>query len=234
MTETVPETAADVQAWPAARLLEAARVWARARYPDAILVSELSVGNWGSASLDLGIITGTEIIGIEIKGDGDSPTRLKLQACAYGRAATRMWLLPAPSLQQRIFAKHVPTGWGQLEMFEGRVRNARVYADEFEPDRLANAPLQLTECLWKDELRSVSDRLQLASSARLRVDELQTQIAEHRPMADIRREVVNQLRRREWRLRYDESRIDLPDRIPEDKANELPPMPLFASEKFLP
>ena len=143
-----------------------------------------------------------------------------------------MWLLPAPSLQQRIFRNHVPLGWGRLEIHEDKVRSL-LWRDN-EPDRLANAPLQLTECLWKDELRSVSARLQLASNARLRVDELQTQIAEFRPMADIRREVVNQLRRREWRLRYDESRIDLPDRIPEDKANELPPMPLFASEKFLP
>lgn len=213
--------------WPAHRLLAAAREWARTRYPNSILVNEFCVGNWGSSSLDLGIITESEIIGIEIKGDGDSPSRLKLQACAYGRAATRMWLLPAPSLQQRIFAKHVPSGWGRLEIHEDKVRSL-LWRDN-EPDRLANAPLQLTECLWKDELRSVSDRLQLASSARLRVDELQTQIAEHRPMADIRREVVAQLRHRNWAARYDEKRIDLPACLGEETKRELPPTPLFGA-----
>lgn len=198
--------ALSMDGYPARKLTVMAVDWLRDRYPDAIIVSEFCVGNWGSASIDVAAITQDEIIGVEIKGDGDSPARIKLQACAYGRAATRMWMLPSPSLAGRVFDKHMPIGWGRLEVDGDKIKAWTPW----QPQRLANAPLQLTETLWKPELVQVAHRLSVPTGKRDRVDEIQEAIAETVPMRDIRREVVSQLRRRNWRHHYDEARVDMP------------------------
>ncbi len=92
--------------------------WLRRQYPDALLVPELCVGNWGAASIDVAAVTEAEIIGIEVKGVGDSPSRLERQGIAYGMVASRMWLLPTPSLEARCW-KARPAGWGRLVIREG-------------------------------------------------------------------------------------------------------------------
>ena len=69
----------------APELLPLAVDWLAETYPGSIIVTELSVADWGGALVDVAAITETEIVGVEIKGDGDSPARLKLQGMAYGR-----------------------------------------------------------------------------------------------------------------------------------------------------
>lgn len=158
--------------------------WALGKYPGAHVVRELSVADWGGALLDVGIITDSEIIGVEVKGDGDSPARLPLQAVTYPRVCTRMWLLPAPGLMAKC-REAKPNGWGLLELHAGAVRRAnvarrrvpppegtpphvarymkRVYEhdpDRYEPAREADrlrqlCPWSLCGTLWAEELRII-------------------------------------------------------------------------------
>ena len=102
-------------------LLALAIDWLRDSYPGSVIVSELSVADWGGASVDVAAITETHIVGVEIKGDGDSPARLDRQGLAYGMVCQEMWLLPAPSLLERCRSRR-PSGWGMLEVWEGTVR----------------------------------------------------------------------------------------------------------------
>jgi hypothetical protein len=105
----------------AAELRDLAIAWLASEYPGSIIVTELSVSDWGGALIDVAAITETEIVGVEIKGEGDSPSRLELQGHVYGRVARRMWLLADVSIQEKCFAK-CPGGWGRLEVWEGAVR----------------------------------------------------------------------------------------------------------------
>lgn len=82
-------------------LTELAIEWLSKQYPDSVIVTELSVSSWGGASIDVAAITDNEIAGIEIKGEGDSPSRLKLQGLVYGRVARKMWLLADEKASRR-------------------------------------------------------------------------------------------------------------------------------------
>lgn len=103
------------------QLRELAIDWLMTEYPGSIIVTELSVSDWGGALIDVAAITESEIVGVEIKGEGDSPARLELQGHVYGRVARRMWLLADESIQDKCHAK-CPGGWGRLEVWEGAVR----------------------------------------------------------------------------------------------------------------
>lgn len=181
-------------------LLELAKVWLAGRYPEALLVPELSIGTWGKALLDLAAITETEIIGVEIKGEGDSPSRLGLQAAVYSKAATRMFILPAPSLERLCF-RHVPDCWGRLRVNEtGQVERARRHEwdRDAEPEVLSTAPRQLLQCLWKDELRDIARRHGVFTERRPTAINLLDCLAEDLPLKVLRLEVCRALRERKW------------------------------------
>lgn len=192
-------------------LLPLAIDWLAARYPDSLIVPELSIGTWGAALLDVAAITHEQIIGVEIKGEGDSPARMPLQAAIYSKAATRMFFLPAPALEDRCF-KHLPPAWGRLRIREGRVEpiltehqqwvidNIKTYAIGRDPEpaeRLCTAPLQLLQCLWRDELDEITRRLSLIVG-RLDVEALRREIAERVALRELRPLVCDLLRQRRW------------------------------------
>ena len=105
----------------AANLLPLAIDWLRERHPTAIIVTEMSVADWGAARIDVAAITETHIVGVEIKGFGDSLTRLDRQGLAYGMVAREMWLLPCDELAGKVQPK-LPYGWGVLEVDGEKVR----------------------------------------------------------------------------------------------------------------
>ena len=90
-----------------------AEKWLRATYPDSHITRELSLGSWGVASVDVAAICDDQIVGVELKGDGDSPSRLKLQGAMYGRVCRTMFLLASPSLTERC-QKHKPPEWQMI------------------------------------------------------------------------------------------------------------------------
>ncbi|MFC0633249.1 hypothetical protein [Brevundimonas balnearis] len=178
------------ESYPAARLTAMASDWLCERYPDALIIREFSVGTWGGALIDLAAVRPAEIIGVEVKGDGDSPTRLKLQSALYSKAAQRMWLLPAPSLAKKC---EVVTydAWGilavegdQVVVPSGSYRN--------EPRLLPTAPAQLLQALWADELKFI------AGGLRGGCEQLRQHIADTMPLRDLIPAVCERLRSRPW------------------------------------
>lgn len=99
----------------AAELRDKAKLWLRAKYPDALITHELSVAEYGGALVDVAAILPDRIVGVEIKGEGDSPRRLMRQGYLYSRVCRTMHILCDPEVWKQC-AKHVPDGWGVLEI----------------------------------------------------------------------------------------------------------------------
>ncbi len=96
-------------------LTEMAEKWLRKQYPDAIIMREFNAAKWGGALIDVVALTKTQIIGIEIKGHGDTLTRLKLQGPAYSMIASSMYLLCCPELAEKLKKKSLkPFRWMNL------------------------------------------------------------------------------------------------------------------------
>lgn len=209
----------------AKELCDLAIEWLKSEYPGSIIVTELSVEDWGGARIDVAAITDEEIVGIEIKGEGDSPTRLDLQGLVYSRVARRMWLLCTPegTLAERC-AKKKPTGWGTLEVHEGTVRPVNVAKklgpveklatggtqqswvvdhDDYKPDE---AGLNMRQCiwamcgtLWRDELYEIARLNGVKVTGRAYVGALTDAICEQLPVPKMHDLMIEELRRRIWR-----------------------------------
>ncbi len=210
----------------APELLGLAIEWLKTAYPDSIIVPEMSVADWGGALIDVAAITPDEVVGIEIKGEGDSPSRLDLQGLRYGRVARRMWLLVTPegTLAERCEKKR-PKGWGHLELHDGRVRpenRARKLGpliktkhgsrremvpdlDTYEPDEARENSQQcawaMCGTLWRDELHDLATRARLAPPSRMRVQDLTDLICSKMPVPDIHEAMMRQLWLRDWAAR---------------------------------
>jgi hypothetical protein len=171
--------------------------WLASTYPGSLIVPELSIGTWGAALLDVAAVTESEIIGVEIKGEGDSPARLPLQAAIYSKAATRMFLLPCPELEERCF-KRIPDAWGRLTARSGIIVPA---LDEWDRPKLAKrlctAPAQLLQCLWRDELDAIA-RDEAIITGKADVETLRWELAERIPLEKLREHVCYALRHRRW------------------------------------
>lgn len=169
--------------------------WLARRDPEALIVEELSIGNWGSLRLDVAAIGSDFITAVEVKGDGDDMSRLKLQGPLYGLAAERAWLLSSPRLHDRS-RKARPRGWGLLRVSES---GDRVAQDTYlSASRLPNSPGQMLQALWAAELRQLCDELGVVRKGMTCVDEWTDALAEAVPLRDLRPAICRALRRRDW------------------------------------
>ncbi len=179
--------------FPAAKLTLMALHWLRSEYPDALLTTELCTEKYAAARLDVGAITEQDIMGVEVKGDGDSAARLNRQGWVYSRSASRMWLLAAPSLRDRV-RKHKPFGWNDLYPSDNGLTCPYV-----RPQRLRNAPAALLDILWKDELLAVSGQLGVPCMRTWLVHDIAEKVAETAPLGALRGAVCGALLARDWR-----------------------------------
>lgn len=181
----------------AARMKLMALHWLRERHPDALLTTELAVGKYGDASLDVAAILPDKIVGVEIKGDGDSANRLERQGWVYSRTASEMWLFPAPSLIENA-GKHRPRGWGLLRT-EGEGVRVRLEVGNWRTGtHLPNAPAALLDILWKPELVATGQALNVAFNPRAACHVIAHQIAEHSTLSEVRPRVCQALIDRDW------------------------------------
>lgn len=194
-----------------------AEQWLCREFPDAIVVRELSLADWGSARVDVAAITADEIVGVEIKGDGDSPTRLPLQGALYGRVCRRMYLLASEGLSKRCEKKR-PRGWGKLEVFEGSVREKSAWSVSGswvrpEPHRLRqHGPWEMCGTLWHSELKSIYDKLGLPRvRGRMTVPDLSEAIVSACPAPKLHDLMICELRNRQW-SKHGKPVIDLRNR----------------------
>jgi len=153
---------------------------------------ELAIAKYGAASLDVAAITSTDIYGIEIKGDGDSTSRLQRQGWVYSRCASHMWLLPAPSLEKAAI-KHRPVDWIMLNVRDGVISGNRASSC-----RLPNAAASLLDILWKTELLEFAKSKGLDVTPRMRSDQIAEYVSERIPLSQIRTETCRRLLARDW------------------------------------
>jgi len=166
--------------------------WLRDRHPDALLIPEFCAAKYGDAMIDVAAITPNELIGIEIKGDGDSTARLERQGWVYSRAATRMYLLPAPSLRTKAVV-HRPRGWSLID-----IENHNLSCKYHVPGRLPNAPAALLNILCKAELLRAGKASGVSCHKGSLVHDIANVIAERASLSEIRTAVLAELLNRDW------------------------------------
>ena len=155
-----------------------------------------------------------ELVGVEIKGEGDSTARLALQGMQYSAVCTRMFLLPCEKLRDRC-ERARPPGWLMARNKAGawwqRNPPERQGAWEFgDLKTLPTSPLRLVEMLWGDEVRQLCtlfdiDAKVLRGQARLEA------IANTVPLAKLRASVYRRLYRRRWESGQLPKRVWRPD-----------------------
>lgn len=180
--------------YPAPDLLALARVWLRQTYPDAVIVPEMSVASWGGALIDVAAITPTELIGVEIKGQGDSGARLAIQGMNYSAVASKMFLLPTPSLEATC-KKKLPRGWNVLKIVEGVITPPNYIPDD---PHFPTSSHRLLEMCWAPEVRSLARYLHADVMGARDSHAVGRKIAETIPLRDIRLAVFMVLRARDW------------------------------------
>lgn len=110
--------------------------WLAFRFPGAKVVTEMPVGHGGRASIDVAAICADQIVGVEIKGEGDSPSRLKLQGPVYDRICRQVYLLACPGFETRI-QSHRPNDWKPIFVKGDPVK--------FPPDSPLHEPRSLSQ-----------------------------------------------------------------------------------------
>lgn len=207
--------------------------WLAIAYPGSVIVDELSVADWGGASVDVAAITPSHIVGVEVKGEGDGPSRLEVQGVKYPLVCREMWLLVDESVRVRCL-RMKPMGWGVLEVFDGSVRPENMatkpapepvrgrdgsrawpmirdesrYLPHSARELYTQAPHALCGTLWGDELREIVRRRGLIDGglSRMTVPALTRAIVDLLPMPDIHDDMIRALRRRTWKRRVRDTR----------------------------
>lgn len=198
-------------------LTELAAQWLRARLPEAHIVREFSCAAYGGALIDVAAICEDQIIGVEVKGEGDSPSRLKLQGNMYSRVCRQVYLLPSPDLQDRCI-KHCPPEWQIIttKTFDSWAGlNKCADTDIYYPKNMRSlqpwslvrgdgyglAPAALTELVWTKEYRKFAHALEPYSGLpRKKADALRA-VCKHFPVDTVERAVCSTLRRRNWEMK---------------------------------
>ena len=139
----------DSECLKANELHELAEGWLRLNYPTSHIVHEMTVGSWGTALIDVAAICDDKIVGVEIKGVGDSPSRLKLQGNMYSRCCRRVFLLSCPSISDRI-QKHRPLEW--LPLFYENINQEILPRFKGRGEGTGLAPAALAGLIWSREL----------------------------------------------------------------------------------
>jgi len=180
--------------YTASELMPLAVEFLRRNYPGSLIVKELSIGNWGKAQIDVAAITEEFIVGIELKGYGDSPARLPLQVASYSKAARYMYLLCTPSLEKKCF-KVVQGCWVPL-LVNGGVAERR-YRYGLTP-QVSLAPGQLLQCMIGKELKQACKEAELPYKKATKIDQWTKMLLEALPLPRIEKVVCKALRDRDW------------------------------------
>ncbi len=176
--------------------------WLKKEYPGALVMTEFNAAKWGGALIDVAAITKDQIIGVEIKGEGDNLARLVLQGPSYSTVASEMFLLCCPDLHESVKkSDKTPRGWTRLHV-AGEGIDVDGYRWKRGPgvaiSNLPNSPMALCDLLWKPELVRLAQSLGCNVVSRMRADEVALRVTDHFPLAKIRQGVIDHLRIRDW------------------------------------
>ncbi|WP_084398307.1 hypothetical protein [Henriciella aquimarina] len=194
-----------------------AALWLRARKPDAHILFEFSLAEYGGALIDVAAICEDEIIGVEIKGDGDSASRLKLQGQMYPRVCRTVYLLPSPDLLKSC-RTHLPPEWSLLLPLGGDDDNEWRLLQTCEEtgiqypkngkaidpstlgrgEGLGLSPAALAAMVWTTEYTRLKIALDPMIGLPRRKADCIRYVAETYPLPKIERAVCQVLRQRDW------------------------------------
>lgn len=111
--------------------------------------------NIGKSRADALAVTDGVLIGIEIKSDGDSYTRLKSQIRSYNQYCNQNYIVIG-SCHRKHVEEHVPDFWGILVVSRD-LENRQVVIEtmrQAQPNPKANLKLQMS-LLWRNELAHI-------------------------------------------------------------------------------
>lgn len=177
--------------------------WLKNKYPNSVITTELAISSYGKTSVDVAAIVNDEIIGIEIKGDGDSPSRLELQGPAYSLTLQKIYLLPSVSLKEKCLKKcPFNWGWGFLDIDDKGVIKIKSKAHYIN----CNSPEMLLSILWTNELKELAKKLNIkitredGKKIKPRRDDYISCLVDNLTLPSIRKETCNSLFNRNWNL----------------------------------
>lgn len=197
---------AAVRAYDAGELKGIAKRWLRLRFPEADILEEFSVAEYGAGLIDVAAILPTEIVGVEIKGAGDSAARLGLQGGMYSRICRRSYLLCCPSVEEKC-QRQRPYGWGPLSLtaprhafMAERCVETGIWSFHPKPDSrgLGLAPAALAAMVWVHEYGELRRHLPLSVPIGRKKDETIRLVSSYAALPDIERAVCATLRARNW------------------------------------
>lgn len=193
----------------ASELTDIAAAWLRGQYPNAHILREFSVSEYGGGLVDLAAILPDRIVGVEVKGEGDSPSRLGLQGGMYSRVCRSMWLLATPGLFERC-GKHLPHSWGQLSIepqdkYRWKNTHGLWSKAHFQQENgYGLSPVALAALPWTKEYPRFSCEIGW-SVPRTKSDCIRA-VANNEPLPRIEAAVCRTLRFRDWEYKT----VDLP------------------------
>lgn len=196
----------------ASELTDLACTWLREMHPHAMIVRELGCAAWGGALIDVAAILPEKIVGVEIKGEGDSPTRLDRQGMMYSRVARTMFLLPDASLLDRCL-KRCPPGWGVLAAEQRSAEwtsSGSLWRRRFTGHDglgLGLAPAALVTMVWTREYPKFTAALGYAFPKRRDKQSITELVTERSSLREIERAVCAVLLTRDWSPKT----VDFPD-----------------------
>lgn len=150
----------------------------------------------GKSRADILMVTEDGLVGIEIKSDADTYTRLKGQVRSYNRYFDRNFVVIGTSHAQHIF-EHVPDEWGIITV--ELVNGAPDFYILRKPERNPKCKLKdQLSFLWRRELDHVKkDYIRFKYTDQSK-EFLRKKILEKVPEEEIRKRIIEELFEREY------------------------------------
>ncbi|WP_353744953.1 sce7726 family protein [Methylobacterium sp.] len=143
----------------------AVEAWGRARWPGARVMHEMKVG---SCRLDIAFVLPAHMIGVEIKSERDTLTRLAGQIRDYAREIPELWVAVAPRWLTGL--NELPWRVGRVVVENGAVSET-LHSERFSRTHEAKADEMLTapmlHLLWRAEAHALARAHQIKLPARM-------------------------------------------------------------------
>lgn len=196
----------------------AIEAWGRARWPDARVFHELTIG---MCRADLAFICPADLIVVEIKSSRDTLDRLDKQMRVFKEHVPEVWVALAPKWKDDSKKPFIAN-----EMFVTESAIETVCSWRRTPDRNGLCYNAMLHLLWAEEARAIAGRKSCLSNKRQPLHSVVPELALHLTGKEILEEVCRELRGRYTAYTADEpvycERRPMPAYAPNLFASALP------------
>ncbi len=164
------------------------------RYGKVRILEEKTVGN---SRADVVMVIPDKIVGIEIKSDADTYTRLERQVADYDLYFDQNIVVVGSSHAGHV-AEHVPEYWGIVSVEEDCTSNIDFYVvREMQPNPKADI-LRTIRILWRPELAHIQETYSLPMYKGKSKDFVRTLIVDRLPAEIVHHEISELLFERDY------------------------------------